>query len=488
MAARQPAHAERLFALGNACLQAGQYEEAISAFDALLQADPADWQALANRAQAHYRLKHFDLALEDYYQALTIKPDAPSVLSNFGVLLKELGQLELAEALLRDALKLNPELVDAWSNLGVVLQYQLRYAESVACHRQAIRLHGANPELLNNLGNACTCSLELEPAISAFQQALELDPNSAVAAFNLSITLFLAGRYEEAWPLYEARWNTFLKARLTERRWQGEALDSQRLLLWSEQGLGDTLQMVRFLSVIQQRHPEATILLACPRTFHRLFQSSLAIPLCDIEGPYPAFDWQIPLMSVPGVLGMHPGNLPTAPYLKGQARPDEPSQGWSTATLRVGIVWETGSWGAGIADHSRQNKSVPFEQFAALLARNDVQFVSLQLGDVPAGFAGQIQNPELKDFADTAAVVEALDLVISVDTSVAHLAGAQGKPVWVMMRYESAPFFMASGEASLWYPSMRIFRQEQAGDWSGVIHRVMKELDQHSAAKKLGPR
>lgn len=477
------------FERGNRLAAAGQFEAAIAAFDHCLACDAGDWQALANRANARMKLKQYPQALDDYLQAAALNPAAGSIKCNLAVLLKELGELALAESLLRELLTAEPGHVDGWSNLGVVLQYALRYDESIACQRRAIELGGPSPARLNNLGNAASCALRLDEAGEAYRAGLILAPGDADLSFNLSIALFLQGRYDEAWPMYEARWSSVLVPRYRERRWQGEALGGQTLLLWAEQGLGDTLQMVRFLPELRQRHPDARLVLAVPPTFLRLFVQLDGVELVALDAAAPRYDWQIPLMSLPGVLGVALDTLPTAPYLQAlpvwlASLPARRLEGH----LRVGVVWETGSWGVGIADHGRQNKSVPLELFSRLFDVPGIDFVSLQLGELPASLEGRVQTAPIADFADTAGLIDTLDLVLSVDTSVVHLAGAMGKPVWVLMRAESAPFFMAGGESSPWYPSMRIVRQSRAGDWCDVIDRAGHELAGLCSAKRPGPR
>ena len=251
------------FEQGCCQLGTGQLADAVATFTLLIEQDPLDWQSLANRALAHYQLVAYDLAFDDYYRALQIQPMALQVQTNFAVLLKELGQLDVAENLLRQVLQVAPDQVDAWSNLGIVLECRMQYAEAEHCHRQAIALAGPNPARLTNLGNTLTLACRPEQAVQAYQQALQLDTGFASARYNQSIPLFMLGRYAEAWPCYEARWQTILTPRFTERRWRGEPLGTATLLLWSEQGLGDSLQMARFLPLIRQRYPAATLILSC---------------------------------------------------------------------------------------------------------------------------------------------------------------------------------------------------------------------------------
>lgn len=465
---------------GNHLLAAAEWAAAAEAFSQWLTRMPDDWQALAGRALARYRLGAYDLALDDYCRALALEPASVGLLTNFAVLLKDLGQLELAENLLLQALQLAPRHADAWSNLGIVRLHRLRYDDAAQCHINALEHGGESPARWTNLGNALTGGLHLVEAIEAYDHALALDPGCDDARYNQSIPLLTLGRYAEAWPAYEARWKTILTPRLTERRWQGEALGAGTLLIWSEQGLGDCLQMARFVPVLRQAYPEARLVLACPASLHALFAGLGDIELIAADATV-AHDWQIPLCSLPGVLGVTLDTLPRAPYLR--ADPARVAH-WGAALSprragvpRIGLVWQSGVWGVGVRDLCRQYKSIDAEGFLPLPQGFD--FVSLQPDALPAAFAGCVQAPAIADFADTAALIEQLDLVVSVDTAVAHLAGGMGKPVWVLMRHEGAPFFGATGETAPWYPSARVLRQSMPGDWAPVLAALRAGLSLH---------
>ncbi|WP_215780814.1 tetratricopeptide repeat protein [Paludibacterium sp. B53371] len=465
------------FEQGCHLLAQGELHAALTVFDQLLAADDQDWQSRANRALIHYRLGAFDKALDDYCLALAIKPDAVNLLVNFAVLLKELGQLDTAESLLVQALQLDPAHADAWSNLGIVRVYRLQYDQGAQCHVRAIELAGDSPARWTNLGNALTGGLYLNEAVEAYGNALQLAPDYHEARYNQSIPLFMLGRYREAWPLYESRWQTILTPRFTERRWQGEPLGQDCLLIWSEQGLGDCLQMARFLPLLRATHPEARLVLACPASLHRLFASLSGIELIEATDSVP-FDWQLPMASLPGIFQTEIDQLPVLPYLA--ADPQRVAQ-WAErlparqpGKRRVGLVWQSGVWGVGAQDLTRQYKSIEPGLLQRLLPLAD--FVSLWPGALPDSWQGHVHAPAIQDFADTAALIAQLDLVLCVDTAVAHLAGAMGHPVWLLMRQEGAPFFGVTGEQAPWYPSIRVLRQPVAGDWLPVLAQVQRQL------------
>lgn len=468
---------EMLFQSGNQQLAAGQLPQAIETFSQLIQQCPDDWQALSNRAMAYFQSGAYDKSLDDYCQALKLHSGSSNLLANFAVLLKELGQLDLAENLLQQALQLDPGHADAWSNLGIVRLYRMQYDAAAQCQIRALELAGASAARWINLGNAFTGGLHLEEAVEAYQNALALEPDNHDARYNLSIPLLTLGRYPEAWPAYESRWQSILNLRFSLHRWQGQPLGTATLLLWSEQGLGDSLQMVRFIPQIRAANPDARLVLSCPQSLHRLFSGFDRLELIDAAAEVP-HDWQIPLASLPGVFNAEIGHLPATPYLAA-----DPSlvESWASrlparrpGVKRIGLVWQSGVWGVGARDLCRQQKSISAEQLSPLLGVADL--ISLQPEALPASLDGQLTAVEIRDFADTAAIISQLDLVICVDTAVAHLAGAMQRPVWVLMRHEGAPFFGAVGEQAPWYTSARVWRQPVPGDWASVLQQVRTAL------------
>jgi len=463
------------FAQGNRLMAAGQYPQAIACFDACLQSDPQDWQAWLNRGNARMALRQLDRALEDYLQASALQPQASSVKVNLAVLLKELGELALAEALLREVLAQEPHHADAWSNLGTICYYQADYAQAMHCQQQALAVAGDSPARLNNLAMACIAALQPQQAEYALHRALALPAAPAVCRFNLAVALLMQGRYAEAWPYYEARWEGLLQPRWPAQRWQGQPLVGKTLLLWAEQGLGDTLQMARFVPLLRAANPDAHIVLAVQDSLLRLLRQFEGITVLPVSGALPAFDWQLPLMSLPGVLGIDLATLPRQPYLR-SVLATPPQVLPHTGRLKVGLVWQAVPQGGGIAELARQGRSVPAAALLPLRAVQGVDFYALQPGAVDPLLADWVQPLPLQDFADTAAMAVQLDLLLSADTAAQHVAAALGTPVWVMMRAERAPLFLARGDASPWYDSVRLWCQPQAGDWAAVGQQVAAAL------------
>lgn len=465
------------FEQGNQLLAAGLGEQAIACFDACIAASPTDWQAWLNRGNARMMLCQPDQALEDYLQASAINPHAASIKVNLAVLLKDLGELALAEALLREVLAQAPDHADAWSNLGTVCYYRADYAQAIACQQQALTLAGDSPARLNNLAMACIAARQPQQAEQQLRRALALPGAGAVCRFNLAIALLMQGRYADAWPYYEARWDGMMQPRWRERRWQGEPLVQRTLLLWAEQGLGDTLQMVRFVPQVRAANPGARIVLVVQDSLLRLFAQLEGITVLPLSGAQPAFDCQLPLMSLPGVLGVDLATLPRAPYLHSvlavppRALPE-------SGRLKVGLVWQAVPLGGGIAELARQGRSVPAAALLPLRAVSGVDFYALQPGEVDPLLADWVQPLPLQDFADTAAMAMQLDLLITADTAALHAAAAMGKPVWVAMRAERAPFFLYQGEHSPWYDRVRLFCQPVPGDWAVVGQTLADALQQ----------
>lgn len=465
------------FEQGNQLLAAGLGEQAIACFDACIAANPADWQAWLNRGNARMMQCQPDQALEDYLQASAINPHAASIKVNLAVLLKDLGELALADALLREVLAQAPDHADAWSNLGTVCYYRADYAQAIACQQQALALAGDSPARLNNLAMACIAARQPQQAEQQLRQTLALPGAGAVCRFNLAIALLMQGRYAEAWPYYEARWDGMMQPRWREQRWQGEALGQRTLLLWAEQGLGDTLQMVRFVPWVRAANPDARIVLAVQDSLLRLFAQLEGITVQPLSGAQPAFDCQLPLMSLPGVLGMDLATLPRTPYLH-SVLAVPPRQLPENGRLKVGLVWQAVPQGGGIAELARQGRSVPAAALLPLRAVSGVDFYALQPGEVDPLLADWVQPLPLQDFADTAAMAMQLDLLITADTAALHAVAAMGKPVWVAMRAERAPFFLYQGEHSPWYDSVQLFCQPVPGDWTVVGQTLASALQQ----------
>ncbi|HEX3996617.1 MAG TPA: tetratricopeptide repeat-containing glycosyltransferase family protein, partial [Acetobacteraceae bacterium] len=410
--------------------------------------------------------------------------------------LHALNALSEAENHFRGALRLDPDHANAMLNLGVIRQSLGHLEEAETLYRRARALGADEPRVCNNLALALAELGHLDAAETVCRDALIANPNYAEAAVNLGMILLMQFRLDEGWRWYEARWRVpplLSMAQLpVETRWTGaEPVDGKTILLLGEQGFGDVLQFCRYAPMVAGLG--ARVILAVPETLRRLVRSLPRVAqVVSQDDALPAFDLHCPLMSLPMAFGTTAENIPCrVPYLA--ADPDAvaswdsiipPSgvQVSGTAGLRIGLVWAGASRPqqphAAAIDRRR---SMKLSQMAPLGARSGNVFVSLQLGP-PASQIETAPFPlidvadRLNDFADTAALVATLDLIITVDTSAAHLAGALGKPVWLLSRHDACWRWGRDRDDSPWYPTMRLFRQTTPGDWAGVIERVAASL------------
>ena len=421
---------------------------------------------------------------EDYYgQALRLRPDFPEAYNNLGLLLQERGESERAKACFDEAVSADPELDAAHTNRGSALLKQGWMDAAIESFKRALEINPASAEAWNNLGNVYYRLHRLEEAEAAYRQATKLKPEYAEAELNLGILLLLRGNFKEGWPSYESRW---LMPGVAEKRpkfaqpeWTGEPLGTRTLLVYSEQGMGDNLQFVRYLPLLRQRYPEAKIYFWCLPPLYRLFAGCAAhwgieaLPP-TVVGGLPPIDVQIALLSLPLRLETELATIPAdVPYIL----PDPALVAKWAARLgdlpgkKVGVVWASGEIYA-----FHRFRTVKLRQLEPLFDVQGISWVSLQKGSGESqieseGLSGKIFNPmsEVEDFADTAALIANLDLVISVDTSVPHLAGAMGVPVWLLDRFDTDWRWLLDRSDSPWYPSMRIFRQTAFGDWNTVM-------------------
>jgi tetratricopeptide (TPR) repeat protein len=477
----RPDHAKARNNLGVALAQANRPQEAIDHLREAQRLDPGYAEAGYNLGNVLGMLNRRDEAIAAYHRALNLKPDHYGVLNNLGLLLQEAQRPGEAAILLRQAVRLRPQAAEAHNNLGLVLADLGRFEQAEACYHEALRLNPGYAEAHTNLG----CSLKelnrVEEALACFDMALRLTPDSRSSLYNRALTLLQAGRWEQAWKDYEYRWG---RKGMPERpmagpRWNGTSLAGKTILVWCEQGLGDAIQFVRYASLLAERG--ARVVLECPQMLMRLFSTCPGIDLLVAEGePLPSHDAQVPMMSLPGMLGTTVDNVPChVPYLS--AEPERVAA-WRrrlppNGKFRVGIVWQ-GNPRFGM-DRWR---SVPLERFAPLAAVDGVELVSLQKGpgveqlkSLRRGFAVTELHGAVDaegTFLDTAAVMKCLDLVVCVDTAAGHLAGALGLPVWLVISSVPDWRWLRDQAVPAWYRTMQLFRQPTLGEWEVTFRRL----------------
>lgn len=485
-----PEHAELLELAATCATLLGDDEYAVSCWQRLLAIEPMAVVAYNSLALALERLQRLSQAETIYRQALAVLPNDAGLQSNFGLLLENLGRLDEAEVCQRDALRLAPDSPPICSNFAGLLMRLGRVEAAERLYREAIRLEPEFATAHSNLGVLLTDSGREALAEACFRRAFELQPDNLQARMNFGQWLLMQGRLAEGWPLYEGRQFVFDQGRgepMLRRpdfpQWQGESLRGKRIIVLPEQGLGDEIQFVRYLAWLKAQAPEQLTLICRPQQkalLATLHGPDQVVGLDEVE-PHLAqrYDYWVLLLSLPLYAGTTLASIPTAiPYLF----PDPVRQARFAPLLagegrRVGVVWK------GNPKHLNDaERSLPSLEVLALLWRVEgIRFFSLQKSALELAWPPSLPLVDLgsmiDDFADTAAVLSQLDLLICVDTSVAHLAGALGLPCWVLLPcYKPDWRWLIKREDSPWYPTMRLFRQEQRGDWQAPVARLHDAL------------
>jgi len=425
-----------------------------------------------------------DLALAIPVEKSTNPAIEADLYADAAAALNEAEEYARAEAACRVALALVPGHYVALTNLGAALHRLGRHQEAIQTSVAAAHANPGCAEAFSNLGVVLNDMQAMELSLQSHNEAYRLAPTNPHIRANRAMALLMAGDLAQGFAEFEARWDLDPPP-ITGPRWLGEPLAGRRLLVWDEGGYGDTLQFIRYVG--QLLAADARVVLRVQAPLVRLVRQSFpdAEAVVSSDDPVPEFDVHCPMISLAHVMGTSLANVPgVTPYLI--ADPLQSSH-WQEALGRLGPVRKIGLVWAGAPRQGMKRvhamdkrRSINLDLLAPLMAMPNVHWISLQIGGgaeiARTGFP--LGNPmgRMQDFADTAALVAGLDLVISVDTAVAHLAGALGVPVWVMSRFDSCWRWLAGREDTPWYPGMRVFRQTQSGEWGGVIERVRREL------------
>ena len=443
-----------------------------------------DPDARVRDALAAHQRGDLEQAERAYRDALATMPEHPLATHYLGVILYQRNRLDEAMPLLERAAAAAPGEPEFQNNLGLALAAGDRNDEAVAAYRRALALKPDHSVAWNNLGLALQASNRLPEAIAAYRETLALAPEFAQAHWNLSLALLAHGEFAEGWREYEWRLaNPELSRR--ERvypgpRWDGRIRPGMTLLVTAEQGLGDALQFIRYAKVLAAR--QITVLVSAPRPLVRLLGTAPGVVAAyGPDDALPGYDAHLPIMSIPGAIGSVADTLPDAvPYLTA-----DPARRVAVASalvrraglLNVGLAW------AGSRTHSNdRRRSIALAALAPMLSLPGIAWHSLQKGeaalDIEAVPAAKVLAPlpEGNEFDDTAALVAELDLVITVDTSLAHLAGALGRPVWIMLPFAPDFRWQLDRADSPWYPTARLFRQPRVGNWDAVVQEVAADL------------
>ncbi len=495
----------------------GETQAAIDCLRRVTELRPDSAQAHHHLAEVQERFGDFAAAAEAYGRAVALKPDSPESYCHLARVLSRGGALEAAAELYQRALALDPKNYGIYSDLGLVLTNLGNFGAAIQAFRRSLILKPDSARTRAALGYLFERKGDLVSAADAYRDAIKHDPNltaayadlgfvlyglgelaeasdcfrrlrtleadSAVATVNLGMIHLLEGNLSLGWREYESRWKVGIgdERKLPQRRWKGGPLEGARILLYAEQGFGDTLQFARYVAPVAAQGGEVVLEV----------QPGLRRLLAGIEGAsqvisggetLPDCAWRCPLLSLPLAFATELSTIPAkVPYVL----PDPAlTEAWryrlAGDTRRVGLVW-----GGNPTHHRDRLRSIPMDQLLPLINVPDVTFYSLQVGpgseqasQMPPGTRLTDLAGELKDFSDTAAIVANLDLVISIDSAVAHLAGAMGKPVWILLNKGCDWRWLLEREDSPWYPTARLFRQATAGDWQSVVSRVTVALRQ----------
>ncbi len=485
----KPDYPEALNNLGAALKEQGKLDEAVVCYHRALSLKADYPEALNNLGVALKEQGKFEKAIMSFICALSLKPDFYQAHNNLGAALKEQGKLDEAVVCFHRALSLKPDYPEALNNLGIALKEQGKLEEAITSYVRALSLNPDFYQAHNNLGIALQKKGRIEEAVTSFHRALSLKPDWPDGHFNLSVAYLLKGNFKEGWEesQYRLRKQDVSKSfypyhlDFTQPYWDGSDIKGKTILLWAEQGLGDVVQFIRYVPMVFEKTDK--IIVECQKELITLMQRINSIHQVVAQGQQlPDFDVHCPLLTLPLVFNTTLQTIPAAiPYIMSDR---QKVLMWlqrlqsDSARLKVGLCW------AGNPAHKNDRiRSISLDLFSQLGEMEDVTFYSLQKGEA----AGQTGNPpngmhlvdytnDLNDFSDTAALIENLDLVISVDTVIVHLAGALGKPVWTLLPFMPDWRWMLDRGDSPWYPTMRLYRQPAYGDWNSVLRMIKHEL------------
>ncbi len=425
----------------------------------------------------------FDEAVLHYQKAISVNPNFIEAHFNMGVAYQQLGEHEKAILAYQQVIALNSENPKAHLNLGIAFKELGLYEEALKSLKTALKIKPDYAMALYNLGNVYLAKGQYNEAMDYYKKTISIDQEYAEAHWNIALLNLLSGNFKEGWQGYEWRWklgNLAVKKNFNKPEWDGSDINGKTILIYTEQGFGDTIQFIRYVPLIAKQN--AKVIIECEKELIALLRNVEGVyDIFPKESKLPDFDFHCPLLSLPLKFNTTIDTIPSQiPYINVDA---ELMKKWrakipANSKLNVGLTW------AGNPELRRDyNRSCSFDDLSHLLNIPDINFYSLQKGEAfyqilnnPEGIKVLDYTDELNDFADTAALIQNLDLVISVDTAVAHLAGALGRPVWTLLPFVPDWRWMLDREDSPWYPTMRLFRQPSIGDWKSVIERVKDEL------------
>ncbi len=495
----KPNFVDAHYNLGNAHKEQGDLNTAIACYQNALRLKPNFPESFNNLGFTFQQLGDLNAAMKSYRMALHLKPNYPEAYHNLGNALKEQGDIKAAINSYNIALQLKPHFPEAHNNLGSALKEHGDLKTAIASYQNALRVNPNYPEAHINLGNACEENGDITAAMALYKKALELQPDNPEAHLNLSLALLLSGDYENGWDHYE--WRTkqnklYVKSYSAPKcnAWQGEQLNQEhKLLLCAEQGLGDTLQFMRYACFLKDQG--INVSLSTPIRLHPLIKSSGIdlSPLTPQQANNVNSGYWAPLISIASQLKVSPSNpILTHPYIKSTSDLNSKWEEIFSKGYRpvIGINWQ-----GNRNDRSRKERNIPIRCLKRIIEEHTGDFVCLQrdaqkvdiLELIPSSKATSQQaeisriadsdNPD--DFLEYAAIITNCDLVITIGSTVAHLSAGIGKTTWVLLPTVPDWRWGLEGNTTFWYPSMRLFRQRERGNWDDVMESVAEALKEH---------
>jgi len=463
-------------------LQEGKLRQAANICLEILEIQPDNSKVTHFLGIICYRLNNYDLAIECFKKTVQLNPNFTEAYNNLGTSLQEKGQFDEAISFHQKAIQLNPNFTEAYNNLGTSLQEKGQFDEAISFYQKATQLDPNFSDAYTNMGKAFQEQGQIDKALLCYQKAVQLSPSNADAHWNMAYASLLLGNFKQGWKEYEWRFRTTKKISLCRNfqqpLWDGANIRGLTILLYNEQGFGDNIQFIRYAPLVAQRG--AKVIVESQKELMSLIINVEGIQQVVVQGgELPEFDIHCPLLSLPLVFDTTLENIPSkVPYIRVDSvlvKKWQDKIANNIPKFKIGLVW------AGNPKFRFKSCSLGF--FSPLAKLDNVVFYSLQKGEAaeqarnpPQGFKLVDYTEEINDFSDTAAFIEELDLIISVDTAVAHLAGALGKPVWTLIPFAPDWRWLLNREDSPWYPTMRLFRQTCQGDWESVKILIENEL------------
>ena len=493
-----PQHADSSHLLGLVEYQYGNYVKAIEHIQQAVLISPEQPVFLNNLGNVLKEMGELDRSVQAYQQALEVAPEDAEIHNNLGVTLKEMGELDRSVQAYQQALEINPQYAEAHNNLGNVLKEMDRLDESIRAYQQALEINPKYAPAYSNLGNTLDAKGELDQSIHAYQQALKINPQYAEAHKNLSLSYLKLGNFKQGWEEYQWRWKCDEFAAENRKdfpqpMWDGSSLDGKSILIWQEQGTGDCIMFASLLVELQDHaqkifvETEYRLLPLLERSFPTIHFHTAQIPSTP-QLLSTTIDFQSPIASLPRWFLTNEEDFPKRhSYLKASDHITQKCrnkyQQLAEGKTLVGISWNSMNKSVG------KQKSAPLEQLEPLLSLNDCFFINLQYeyGDLALELDQFVNDTGISIYCDTeinpleslddfAAQVAALDLVITISNTTAHMAGALGKSVWTLLHYGADWRWLTNRSDTPWYPSMTLFRQSRQGDWSNVVQQVHSTL------------